>query len=316
MPLDSRKQPLFPEIGLIGLVPDTWQAQWQPRHQVLVRLAKYFNVVWVSPAPFWRNAFSARTAEKNTKFDYDVPPGFILNQQELWLPRFHKPRWLAEKTARLRLAGARKRLTDRQCKSILLYLWRPEYHETLQQVKHDHAFYHIDDEYSFSSVETPVSSEETKLIKQSDAVIIHSPALLEKKGHINPSTYFVPNGVDFSLYSRPIAEPADIAGIPHPRVGYTGNVKKQLDWDLMTVLIERHPEWSFVFVGQIMSHAGLQEIVDRLSTHKNVRFLGGKSVTDLAAYPQHFDVCIMPYCNDNYTKFIYPLKLHEYLGGG
>jgi glycosyltransferase involved in cell wall biosynthesis len=33
-------------------------------------------------------------------------------------------------------------------------------------------------------------------------------------------------------------------------------------------------------------------------------------------YPQHFDVCIMPYGNNDYTKYIYPLKLHEYLAGG
>ena len=314
--LDPKRQPLLPEIGLIGLVPDTWQSQWQPRHQVLVRLAKYFNIVWASPAPFWRDALSARAAEKKSKFEYDLPPGFILNKHKLWLPRFHKPRWLAERTARLRLAAARQQLIDRHCKSVLLYLWRPEYHEALQQVAHDHAFYHIDDEYSFSSVETPVSPEETKLITESDAVIIHSPALLEKKGHLNPSTYFVPNGVDFALYSQPIPEPPDIAAIKPPRIGYTGNVKKQLDWDLITGLVEKHPEWSFVFVGQIMAHPGLQEIVERLSSRKNVHFLGGKSVTALAAYPQHFDVCIMPYCNDNYTKFIYPLKLHEYLGGG
>lgn len=316
MPVDEKHQPLLPEIGLIGLVPDTWQSQWQPRHQVLVRLAKYFHVIWVSPAPFWRDSISARIAEKKIKFDYDLPPGFILNKQKLFLPRFHKPLWLAEKTAQLRLQHARQQLIQRHCKSILLYLWRPEYHQALQQVPYDHAFYHIDDEYSFSTEEAPLSPEETKVITQSDAVIIHSPALLEKKGHINPATYFVPNGVDFALYSQPISEPRDIAAISHPRIGYTGNVKKQLDWDLISALIERHPEWSFVFVGQVMNHVGLQEIVDRLSARRNVHFLGAKSVTELAAYPQHFDVCIMPYCNDNYTKFIYPLKLHEYLGGG
>jgi len=48
----------------------------------------------------------------------------------------------------------------------------------------------------------------------------------------------------------------------------------------------------------------------------NAYFLGGKPVGELVKYPQHFDVCIMPYRNNEYTRYIYPLKLHEYLAGG
>jgi hypothetical protein len=49
---------------------------------------------------------------------------------------------------------------------------------------------------------------------------------------------------------------------------------------------------------------------------RNVRFLGGKSAHELAAYPQHSDVCVMPYVQNSYTKCIYPLKLHDYLASG
>jgi glycosyltransferase involved in cell wall biosynthesis len=48
----------------------------------------------------------------------------------------------------------------------------------------------------------------------------------------------------------------------------------------------------------------------------NVYFLGEKKVGELAAYTQHLDVCTMCYVLDDYTKFIYPLKLHEYLAAG
>ena len=44
--------------------------------------------------------------------------------------------------------------------------------------------------------------------------------------------------------------------------------------------------------------------------------LGRKPVGELAAYTQHLDVCIMCYEMNDYTKFIYPLKLHEYLAAG
>jgi len=47
-----------------------------------------------------------------------------------------------------------------------------------------------------------------------------------------------------------------------------------------------------------------------------VYFLGPKSVEELSSYPQHFDVCMMPYRVDGYTKYIYPLKVHEFLASG
>ena len=54
----------------------------------------------------------------------------------------------------------------------------------------------------------------------------------------------------------------------------------------------------------------------QLSSLPNVHFLGEKPVNELPAYTQHLDVCTMCYVINDYTKFIYPLKLHEYLAAG
>ena len=126
----------------------------------------------------------------------------------------------------------------------------------------------------------------------------------------------IPNGVDFIHYSGVCKEPGDLAKIPRPRIGYTGYIKKQLDWDLLVYLASGHPEWQFVFVGAHHEHPEIVAYVRKLSECENVHFLGSKSVQELAHYPQHFDVCVMPYKRDDYTKYIYPLKLHEYLASG
>jgi glycosyltransferase involved in cell wall biosynthesis len=47
-----------------------------------------------------------------------------------------------------------------------------------------------------------------------------------------------------------------------------------------------------------------------------VYFLGNKPVDQLPSYNQYFDVSILCYKIDDYTKYIYPLKLHEYLATG
>jgi glycosyltransferase involved in cell wall biosynthesis len=93
-------------------------------------------------------------------------------------------------------------------------------------------------------------------------------------------------------------------------------LKNQLDWQLLRELALRRPQWSFVFVGPRALTEGADAIADEMSEMGNVHFLGEKSVRELAAYPQHFDVCIMPYQVNGYTNNIYPLKLHEYLGSG
>ena len=53
-----------------------------------------------------------------------------------------------------------------------------------------------------------------------------------------------------------------------------------------------------------------------MSRRPNVHFLGGKPAERLGEYVQHFDVCTMPYVVDDYTKYIYPGKMHEYLASG
>jgi glycosyltransferase involved in cell wall biosynthesis len=198
----------------------------------------------------------------------------------------------------------------------VLYIWRPEYAPALDLVDHQLSCYHIDDEYTFSRVEQPIPDEERRLIVRADRVFIHSPALLEKKGFLNPRTTFVPNGVDFDAYAAAQPEPQDIFPIPRPRVGYVGRIKSQLDLELLAALAARHRTWSFVFVGPLAPTNEVKVWAEKMSGMSNVYFLGQKLVDQLPAYTQHFDVCTMCYSMNDYTKFIYPLKLHEYLAAG
>ena len=176
--------------------------------------------------------------------------------------------------------------------------------------------YHIDDEYSFSPVEHPVEPAEARLLARADEVIVHSPALWEKKSHLAAHATLIPNGVDFAAYSTPVPEPADLRLIPHPRIGYVGVVKHQLDMPLLAALAARHSNWSFVLVGPVRPLGEDEESFAALRRCPNVHILGPRAVSFLPAYTQHLDVGIMPYDVDDYTKYIYPLKLHEYLAAG
>jgi colanic acid/amylovoran biosynthesis glycosyltransferase len=313
---DMNNGPLVPEIGVVALVPDDWDVSWQPRHHVLTRLSRYFHVAWVNPAPEWRELAKAWYKSSLPKLGETADfPGFLIYRSHV-LPKLYRPEWVATRFYEQRLKNARRMLVGRGCQKIVLYIWRPEFEPAVHMIAHDASCYHIDDEYSFSEIEVALDPTEIRLMQEVDQVFIHSPGLLEKKGAINPRTVFVPNGCDYQAYSQPQPEPSDLAGIPHPRIGYTGRIKRQLDWLLITELATKHPQWSFVFVGPVTQDPGVAEAVQRLSDRPNIHFLGYKSTDQLAAYPQHFDVCIMPYRLNDYTRYIYPLKLHEYLASG
>jgi UDP-galactopyranose mutase len=309
--------PLIPEVGVLALVPDNWSDLWQPRHQVLTRLARFFNVVWVNPAQKLHGAvLEGLHPAKVWEPQPDLYPGFSVYDPEFWLPNIYRPRSLSDFAFRRRLKHADHLLAKRGVRKRVLYIWRPNFVRALDLAVFDISCYHVDDEYSFSAVEVPIQDAEKRLLSCVTQVFVHSPGLMERKGYFNPNTEQIPNGVDFHAYAQVRAEPHDLAPIPKPRIGYTGWLKKHLDWPLLLHLSERHPDWSFVLVGPVSPHPEVLALIGQVKRRRNVYLLGDKSTEALASYPQHFDVCIMPYASNDYTNCIYPLKLHEYLAGG
>ena len=311
-------RPYLADVGVIALVPDRWGSPWMSRHQILTRLARYFNVIWLNRGYSSRQLLRGSTPQRRVDYDYggDIISGITIYNPEKWPPELGRPRFLARWSMRKRLRQVQQILRTRGCRKIILYLWRPYHELALDLIDDDLSCYHIVDEYTFSPIEKPLGKLEARLISRVDQVFIHSPAMLEKKGKLNPQTTFVPNGVDYHAYASPLSEPVDLQPIPHPRIGYVGIIKMQLDLTLLSTLAQRHPQWSFVFVGPRGNLHGQGELIQKLSSMPNVYLLGGKPVSALPAYTQHLDVCMLCYQVNDYTKFIYPLKLHEYLASG
>jgi glycosyltransferase involved in cell wall biosynthesis len=310
------QQPLLGEVGVVALVPEKWSPQWMDRHYVMDRLAKYFQVVWMYQ-PDWRECLSTLYSKNAAPTDSSVRRAAMhVYQPEFWLPNLGRPAWLAKLTLRQRLKHVRNQLRAQGCTKLVLYVWRPRFADALDQVEHDFSLYHVNDEYSFTTTEVAVSPAERRVLESVNQVVLTSPALMAKRGGFNRNTEFVPMGVDYSMFATPVPEPEDLRRIPHPRIGYMGYLKRQLDWPLLLELTALHPEWSFVLVGPKRPHPEIDAWIEQMSRKPNVHFLGGKTTDQLGGYVQHFDTCIMPYRLDDYTKYVYPLKLHEYLATG
>lgn len=298
----------------MALVAHEWNAPWSTPHFTMTRLAYRFPVVWVDPP----RAFPLGAGPpSNGCFRKDwIRHQFEVYRPERWLPAVHRHPWLARQLAKARMARAIAILRGMGCNQFISYAWRPDFRHEFESRLFSQRCYHIDDEYTFEISDPPIPDSEMHMLRASDAVFISSQLMFEKKGRVNPRSFLSPNGVDYDLYASPRQEPADLAGIPRPRVGYTGWLKRQLDWERIEALVGRNPAWSFVFVGPTSPHPEIQPALERLEVRPNVHFLGRKTVDALAAYPQHFDVCIMPYVENGYTKYIDPLKLQEFLASG
>jgi len=155
---------------------------------------------------------------------------------------------------------------------------------------------------------------EEEFAKIADLTISTSLALTEKLRAINPKSHFVPNAADYALFSRPYnGEPAEFAKIPKPRVLYMGNIGLRIDYEALVGLAKNHPELQLVFVGPKDPREFQGEALEALP---NVWFLGAKPYAELPDYAHAVDVCLIPFIPNDLTKFIYPLKINEYLGTG
>lgn len=307
--------PRIPEVGVVFVVPDHWRSLPMSRHRVAMHLARYFRVAWIDAVPTGTGRRIDEQREDTLSGEF-AEAGLVVHtasSTHRLAQRSQRARnWLLRQRVRralrkLRFAGARY---------VVLYVWRPHFAPAIERLDHDAVVYHVDDEYSFSESEQPISDDELYLLRHADRVFVHSPGLIERKGRHSPHAMFLPNGVDYAAFATPAEMPADLAAVPAPRIGYAGVIKSQLNVDLLVAIAQQRPDWSFVLVGPVGNMGTKQPALDVLQQLPNVHLLGCKTLPELPAYMQHFDVATMCYAVNDYTNCIYPLKLHEYLATG
>jgi glycosyltransferase involved in cell wall biosynthesis len=178
------------------------------------------------------------------------------------------------------------------------------------------AIYYCVDEWSMFSYlnrEQTVAAERA-LLGKVDAVFAINNALADAKRKVNPRTFVSPHGVDHAMFSRALAantvEPADIASLPHPRLGFYGTLQDWVDFELIAHVARARPAWQIVLIGQQLAD------LSALDGLPNVHLLGQKRHDELPAYCKAFDVGLIPYRIDERMTFVNPLKLREYLSAG
>jgi glycosyltransferase involved in cell wall biosynthesis len=318
IPLEDQEES---NTGIVAFVPDPWETYWGTRHYIMSGLASRYKVLWVTPPVERKMAINKLVSGSINWGVKKTSPSLWVYTPEPFLPKIYKSQILDRFFAKLRSLRIRGLMSEMGASRIILYIWRPTFSYYKDLLPGSLVCYHVDDEYTFSPTELGMTEIETSLIQSSDIVFVHSKTLLDKKGHINPETYYVPNGVDFNLFQKKRqttgAFTSDIDALPKPRIGYVGFIKEQIDLELILGIAQRRRNWSVVLVGPFNpTHKHIETDIKRLQAEPNIHFLGGKPRQNVPSYIMKLDVCLLCYKRTPYTNHIYPLKLHEYLACG
>ncbi|HLH01490.1 MAG TPA: glycosyltransferase [Bryobacteraceae bacterium] len=169
----------------------------------------------------------------------------------------------------------------------------------------------MDELSAFAHAPTGMLANENKLFQQANLVFTGGLSLYEAKCSQHPDVHLFPSSVDRAHFARAmesIDEPPDQSSVPHPRIGYAGVIDERMDLDLLAFLADSRPEWHIVLLGPVVKIN-----VDDIPSRPNIHLLGKKPYEELPAYLSGWDVALLPFAQNDATRFISPTKTPEYL---
>lgn len=311
---------------IICLASQAWESHWCTPQQISVRLARYSRILYVEPlrSPLWWLKRSATQSRRSCGPARELQPNLWL----LTLPPLFVPMILYQRLPRLRRLNnwVMSRLVDKACRKLgvvspIVWVYQITYAGAPLLLRAGvTTVYDCIDEWAGATEDAGEKSFFTALDREmcrtADLLFVGSNALAAARRGLNPAISLVPQGVDLAHFlppPQPAPAPADLAEIQRPVIGLVGVLNRErIDIGLLCHLADQRPQWAIVLVGPVWK--GLD--TDSLARRPNIHLLGNKPREELGSYLAAFDVCILPYLINDFTRNIFPLKLFEYLASG
>ena len=291
------------------------------KHHVMHLLAEHNTVLWVnyhaSRAPTASSSDLLYMARKL----WQIACGLVHPRKNLYVLTPLVVPLPASRAARrinrmLLIGQLRMALASIRRGPLQIWSFTPDVSYALGRFGEERAVYYcVDDFAGFSGYDRrQVLADEADLCRRADLVVTTSLALRQAKSPLNPNTILVPHGVDYEHFRHALqadlAEPSDLVGIPHPRLGFFGLIRDWVDLDLLAKVARRRGDWHFVLIGDSTVDLGAYRGLP------NMHFLGRKPYAQLPAYCKGFDVGLIPFVVNKLTQSVNPIKLREYLAAG
>jgi glycosyltransferase involved in cell wall biosynthesis len=313
-----------------------WDFLWQGPHEIATRLARAGNrVLYIENtgvrAPKWSDACRIGRRVKSwaqaaTSSGLHQIEANLFVCSPLVMPPF-SPGWPEKLNGRIFLRTIARVVRRLEMRDPVLWTFLPTdtanaIIRLLRTPRGITLYYCVAD---FAQLVTKLSEfleSEAKLIEMSDLLLAQGPELAACWGQAAERVRIVPYGVNLTLFSQGTNAPASVVAenrhrtqaplrdLQRPIVGYVGGLHRHVDIDLLEQMGRLRANWSWVYVGPLETSAA------KLTRLNNVHLLGHRPHTDLPAYIEQFDACIVPYLRNAYTNTVWPTKINEYLAMG
>jgi glycosyltransferase involved in cell wall biosynthesis len=315
---------------VVCLSPQSWEVDLPTnRQQVMAHLAQNgHRVLYVETEGFlgrllrelrggaWRSLLRRRLNPEM------VAPGVGVMKAPTLVPWGHRFRRAARVNSFL-TAWAIRRRTRANPDSKILWLYDPCFADCVGRTGERFAVYDCVDDYAEQAaadrrMSSLVAAYDALAASRSRLVFGTARPLVERHRKHNGRTHLVRNVGSFHDFAQAADKKfcaAEVTTLPGPVIGFTGNfLPGKVDFTLIEAIASHRPEWTVLLVGP--SRDGTKETLSRLASRANVRWLGARSYEKIPRYVAAFDVAIIPYLRNAYTRSCFPLKTFEYLAAG
>ena len=153
-----------------------------------------------------------------------------------------------------------------------------------------------------------------------NVVFTTAPELQRRLEFLNVHTYFFGNVADADHFRRALELdlpcPKDLSLIPRPRILFIGALDSyKIDFVMMEDLILNTPNWSYVLVGPI-AECDASTDLSSLIALSNVFWFDTRPYKELPDWLANSDVALLPLRQNDYTRYMFPMKFFEYLASG
>lgn len=152
---------------------------------------------------------------------------------------------------------------------------------------------------------------ETKLLMQCNNIFAVNERMNNRFQNENTKNFhIISNGVP--EYWLKLRVPTSPQNKTRPQVGFIGALYEWIDQDLIVKIATMLPRMDFIFIGP--TRRGVS--VDRLLQIPNIQLKSPISFEKIPEYIEGFDVCLIPFKQDEVSDYADPIKLYEYLALG
>jgi glycosyltransferase involved in cell wall biosynthesis len=317
-------------FSIICLSPQDWNVRLPTnRQQVMLRASRRgHRVMFVETGYFlgrhlWAllRGRGGRSLARRLLSAEEVAPGLMLRKANNLLPwgsTYALPKAVNSAVTARRL----RRLAAGLPQPVVLWIYDPGAARLAGHCGEAIAVYDCVDDYT----EQTTSRRKRELVARCDRlaaersrlVFTTSAAMYERQRRLNPETHLVPNAGDYGHFAgavdRALAAP-EVSGLSRPVLGFAGNfLASKVDFDLLEHVGRALPDATLLLIGPATEETA--PALERLVQLRNVQWLGPKPYSDLPRYVAAFDVGLIPYVSNAYTRSCFPLKLYEYLAAG